>query len=83
MTADRDQNAIYSGAHHVCCSRYRDQVILVKKLRRRDREGVKRARKTIDNVKSAWIQDQEATVVGDGKIDEYRVLMEVTFVLKD
>jgi flavin-binding protein dodecin len=47
------------------------------------REGVTRASKTLENVKSAWIQDQEVILGDDGKIAEYRVLMKVTFVLKD
>ena len=46
------------------------------------REGIKRANKTLDNVKSAWIQEQ-SVVVEDGDISEYRVNMKVTFVLKD
>lgn len=46
-------------------------------------DGIKRASKTLDNVKSAWIQDQEVTVDESGDIDEYRVLMKVTFVLKE
>jgi flavin-binding protein dodecin len=45
------------------------------------RTGIARADKTLDNVKSAWISDQEV-VVEKGKIVEYRVLMKVTFVLK-
>ena len=44
--------------------------------------GIKRATKTLDKVTGAWIQDQEL-VVKDGKIDEFRVRMKVTFVLKD
>ena len=44
--------------------------------------GVARASKTLDNVKSAWIGDQDV-VVKDGKISEFRVLLKVTFVLKD
>lgn len=44
--------------------------------------GIKRANKTLDNVKGAWVQDQQV-VVEDGKITEYRVTMKVTFVLKD
>lgn len=44
--------------------------------------GIKRANKTIDNVKGAWIKDQKV-VVEKGKIVEYRVIMRVTFVLKD
>ncbi len=44
------------------------------------RKGVKRASKTLKNVSSAWIKDQQATVE-DGKVVEYRVTMKVTFVL--
>ena len=47
------------------------------------REGVARARKTLENVKSAWIQDQEVMLDGKGQISEYRVHMKVTFVLKE
>ena len=46
-------------------------------------DGIKRASKTLENVKSAWIQDQEVTVDGSGDVSEYRVLMKVTFVLKE
>ena len=46
------------------------------------REGVARASKTLENVKSAWIQDQEVILDGSGGIAEYRVLMKITFVLK-
>lgn len=46
------------------------------------RIGIARAVKTIQNVKGAWVQDQEIRVDGD-KIVEYRVHMKVTFVLKD
>ena len=44
--------------------------------------GVKRANKTLKNVKGAWIKEQKV-VCNDGKISEYRVAMLVTFVLKD
>lgn len=44
--------------------------------------GIARAVKTLDNVRGAWIQDQEI-VVEDDKIVEYRVHMRVTFVLND
>lgn len=43
--------------------------------------GIKRATKTLENVTGAWIQDQEV-VIKDGSVDEYRVRMKVTFVLK-
>jgi flavin-binding protein dodecin len=45
--------------------------------------GLQRAHKTLKNVKSAWIQDQEVLLNGKGKISEYRVLMKVTFILND
>ena len=44
--------------------------------------GLKRANKTLQNVKGAWIKDQKV-VMEKGKITEYRVTMRVTFVLKD
>jgi flavin-binding protein dodecin len=44
--------------------------------------GVKRANKTLKNVRGAWIQDQDV-VVKKGAITEYRVLMKVTFILDD
>jgi flavin-binding protein dodecin len=44
--------------------------------------GVARANKTLQNVKSAWVEDQKV-VVENGKITEYRVALKVTFVLKE
>ena len=44
-------------------------------------KGVKRAAKTLTNVKSAWVQDQNV-LVEDDKITEYRVTLKVTFVLE-
>ena len=46
-------------------------------------EGIKRANKTLKNIKSAWIKDFEVLVDEQGNISEYRVLMRVTFVLTD
>jgi flavin-binding protein dodecin len=46
------------------------------------RAGIERASKTLDNVKGAWVAEQEV-IVKDGKINEYRVQMKVTFLLKD
>ena len=46
------------------------------------REGIRRASKTLQNVRGAWVQDQEV-VVTDGNITEFRVLMKVTFLLRD
>ncbi len=44
--------------------------------------GVARAAETLKNVEAAWVKDQSVTVK-DGKITEYRVVLKVTFVLKD
>lgn len=44
--------------------------------------GVKRACKTLKNVRSAWVKDQKVTVDKD-KIVKYRVILKVSFVLKD
>ncbi len=46
------------------------------------RAGVERANKTLKNVKSAWVENQEVLVEG-GKVTEYRVQMKVTFVLEE
>ena len=47
------------------------------------REGVARAAKTLKNVKSAWIENQEVLVDDNGMVTEYRVQMKVTFILED
>ena len=44
--------------------------------------GVARANKTLKNVKSVWVKDQQVDVE-NGKIAEYKVLLKVTFVLED
>ena len=44
--------------------------------------GMKRAGKTLKNVSGAWVKGQKV-VVKNGKIVEYRVQMDVTFILKD
>lgn len=44
-------------------------------------KGIKRANETLDNVEGAWVQDMKVTCK-NGKIDEYRVNMKVTFVLR-
>ena len=46
------------------------------------KKGIKRASKTLKNVQGAWVNEQTVTVK-DGKVDEYRVNMKVTFVLED
>ena len=43
--------------------------------------GIKRFSKTVDNVEGAWVKEQKVTVKG-GEVNEYRVTMVVTFLLK-
>ena len=45
-------------------------------------QGIARATKTLRNVKSAWVKEQEVKV-DDGKIVSYRVNLMITFVLDD
>jgi len=45
-------------------------------------QGVARANKTLENVKGAWIKSQKVVIAGD-RIREYRVVLKVTFILKD
>ncbi|HET6596986.1 MAG TPA: dodecin family protein [Anaerolineales bacterium] len=47
------------------------------------RQGVSRAAKTLRNVKSAWVANQDVTVDDNGNITEFRVQLKVTFVLDD
>lgn len=42
--------------------------------------GIKRAERTVKNVKGAWISEQKLTI-DDGKITNYRVIMRVSFVI--
>ena len=43
-------------------------------------KGLKRASKTIRNIRSAWIKEQQVRL-DNGKITEYQVNMLVTFVI--
>ncbi|HMD80641.1 MAG TPA: dodecin family protein [Anaerolineales bacterium] len=47
------------------------------------RQGVAQAVKTLRNVKSAWVQNQDVQVDENGNITEFRVQLKVTFVLDD
>ncbi len=44
--------------------------------------GIERASRTLRNIRSAWVQEQQVTVE-NGKVAEYRVNMKLTFVLDD
>jgi flavin-binding protein dodecin len=45
-------------------------------------QGVARASKTLRQIRSAWVKEQEVKVK-DGKIVAYKVNLKVTFVLDD
>lgn len=45
--------------------------------------GLARASKTLKNLRSAWIQDQQVKLNADGSIKEYRVHLKITFVLEE
>ena len=47
------------------------------------KQGVSRAVKTLKNVKSAWVENQDVGVNDAGEISEYRVQLKITFVLED
>lgn len=46
------------------------------------RQGVKRASKTLKNVRGAWVEGHKVVCDGQGHIIEYRVILKVTFVLE-
>lgn len=46
-------------------------------------DGIKRANKTLRNVKSVWVKDQNVDLKKNGDVDCYRVALKVTFVLED
>ena len=45
------------------------------------RSGIKKMSKTVDAIEGAWVKEQKV-VVKDGEVDEYRVTMKVTFIVK-
>jgi flavin-binding protein dodecin len=45
-------------------------------------QGLARASKTVENVRSAWIKEQRVNVE-NGRVRDYQVNMQVTFVLND
>lgn len=44
--------------------------------------GLKRADKTLNGIKSAWVANQQVTV-SRGNVSEYRVTLKLTFLLED
>lgn len=46
------------------------------------KQGIERVNDSVTEVSGAWIKDQRV-VVSKGKVTEYRVVMKVTFMVKD
>jgi flavin-binding protein dodecin len=44
-------------------------------------QGIRRASQTVENIKGAWVKEQQV-VVENGAISAYRVDLKVTFVMK-
>ncbi len=47
------------------------------------RQGLKRASKTLENVKGAWVEGQKVSCDAQGHVTEFRVILKVTFILED
>jgi dodecin len=47
------------------------------------KKGITRACKTLENVRGAWIENQEVLVDNKGTISEYRIQMKITFILEE
>ncbi len=45
------------------------------------RAGIATASKTVRNIRSAWVKEQQVKVDNTGKITSYRVDLKLTFVL--
>jgi hypothetical protein len=45
--------------------------------------GVARAQKTLTQLKSAWVQNQQIKLNDQGQITEYRVQLKISFLLED
>ena len=47
------------------------------------RQGITKAKKSVNNIKGAWISEQKVILDEDGTIKHFRVDMKLTFVLDD
>lgn len=45
-------------------------------------QGIARAAKTLHNIRSAWVKEQEVQI-DNGRISSYKVIMKITFVLDE
>lgn len=46
------------------------------------KQGIETASRTIRDIKSAWVSEQEVKVE-EGKVTAYRVLLKVTFLVRE
>jgi dodecin len=44
-------------------------------------DGLKRASKSVKNIKGAWVNEIKVATTDDGKVTEWRVNMRINFVL--
>ena len=47
------------------------------------KEGIARANKTLKNLRSAWVENQQVELDDKGQISSYRVQLKITFILED
>jgi len=47
------------------------------------RKGLKRAAKTLKNLRGAWVEGQKVECDSNGHVTEFRVILKVSFVLQD
>ena len=45
--------------------------------------GIARAQKTLKNLKSEWVENQEIKLDDKGQITQYRVQLKITFLLEE
>ncbi|NND46892.1 MAG: dodecin domain-containing protein [Woeseiaceae bacterium] len=45
------------------------------------RTGIRKMSESVKNIEGAWVKEQKV-VVKKGEVDEYRVTMKVTFIVK-
>ena len=45
--------------------------------------GIARAHKTLKNLKSVWVENQQVKLDDQGQILEYRVQLKVSFLIED
>jgi flavin-binding protein dodecin len=69
------------GGEYVSSKRVEDHGGFNDQLPRRRQEGLMRANKTLRGITGLHVIEEKASVK-NGKIDEYRVTMEITFILE-